>query len=903
MRTATFLAVGMLLAGAAFGGGPAPRFTRTPRATRVGDGIRIEFAVDRETDVAVFIEDTNGKVVRHLAAGVLGQNPPAPLRRGLAQSIEWDGKADWGKPAGKGPFKVRVALGLGAKYDKEVIADPMSIGPVHAMATGPDGTLYAVVGAGTTVPNWSAQRLVALNRDGTFQRTLIPLPSAATKEQIEALGGVPVEVGGRTVPMVVHVNQRRTTAFQVRGRSGQIAVTPGGRLLVIHPGEVIGLLDTTGSKAPPRFLGPKLMPAVPTASFRTLHPYVPEKTYVAASGDGKYAYFSGLAKKASPYGDKNNITPPYPAVFRVRLPERSPAEPFFGDLETTGNDATHLGGMPRGMAVDGRGNLLICDMANKRVVVVSEADGKFVGSFPAEDAELVAANRETGEVYLLKPGKDVSAELVKLSGWKDPKPVASMTLTSPIWPRRRVAWQLAADTSATPPVLWVVGDGFPLLRIEDLGEKFGNAAKIGGRDMGDASFVNLTVDHYREEPEVYARIVCRSYNYRFARYNERSGKVEVVKANGVHHPAAGSCVEVGPDGNLYVQGWNAYLYKFDRSGNPLKWDVPFVAPEGVKVPGGKPPAHAIFSRVIMVYMTHTLGVRHDGHPFVFEGHPTAGKNGTHALFEYLPSGAGGPGAGVKPIVWGASDSVVGPRFDQEGNIYVAEQIRPADQLIPPEFAGVVGPVTIKSGWPNGDPRAAIAQMYGSIVKFSPKGGAFEFAFYKRRSDEPEPDPGMKTIEAASWIGQIHDRFSTNKVIGAEWMHMGVSQINLHYCNCENTRFDVDPFGRVWYPDLGRYRVGVLDTNGNLITTFGSYGNAESRGPDSPVIDPKTGKVRPRRPDDPKSLKSPFAEPEIAFAWLIGVGATDKYAYMGDSLNRRLLRAKLVYAAEETCALP
>jgi hypothetical protein len=48
------------------------------------------------------------------------------------------------------------------------------------------------------------------------------------------------------------------------------------------------------------------------------------------------------------------------------------------------------------------------------------------------------------------------------------------------------------------------------------------------------------------------------------------------------------------------------------------------------------------------------------------------------------------------------------------------------------------------------------------------------------------------------------------------------------------------------------------------------------------------------------LKSPFAEPEIAFSYLIGVGATDKYAYMGDSLNRRLLRAKLVYAAEETC---
>jgi hypothetical protein len=97
-------------------------------------------------------------------------------------------------------------------------------------------------------------------------------------------------------------------------------------------------------------------------------------------------------------------------------------------------------------------------------------------------------------------------------------------------------------------------------------------------------------------------------------------------------------------------------------------------------------------------------------------------------------------------------------------------------------------------------------------------------------------------------------------------------------------------------------VGVLDTNGNEICTFGGYGNADSCGADSPVIDPKTRMVRPRRTDDPKDLKSPFAEPEIAFTWLNGVGATDRYAYMGDALNRRLLRAKLVYAAEESCPI-
>src|SRR5689334_21625417 len=98
------------------GSEPTATFTKRPVATKTGDRVKIEFAVNRETDVSVFIEDSASKTIRHLVAGVLGKNPPAPLKpNSLDQSIEWDGKADWGKPAGAGPFKVRVALGLGAR--------------------------------------------------------------------------------------------------------------------------------------------------------------------------------------------------------------------------------------------------------------------------------------------------------------------------------------------------------------------------------------------------------------------------------------------------------------------------------------------------------------------------------------------------------------------------------------------------------------------------------------------------------------------------------------------------------------------------------------------------------------------------------------------------------------------
>jgi len=60
--------------------------------------------------------------------------------------------------------------------------------------------------------------------------------------------------------------------------------------------------------------------------------------------------------------------------------------------------------------------------------------------------------------------------------------------------------------------------------------------------------------------------------------------------------------------------------------------------------------------------------------------------------------------------------------------------------------------------------------------------------------------------------------------------------------------------------------------------------------------------RSRKPGDPTDLVSPFAEPEIGFAWIIGVAATDRYAYVNDAVNKRVLRVKLGYATEASCGV-
>src|SRR5689334_15353749 len=82
-------------------------FSAPPTATRVQDKIKIAFTVAKPIDVEVAVLDADSKVVRHLAAGVLGAKnpPPAPLVPGFAQELLWDGKTDAGKAANGGPFQ------------------------------------------------------------------------------------------------------------------------------------------------------------------------------------------------------------------------------------------------------------------------------------------------------------------------------------------------------------------------------------------------------------------------------------------------------------------------------------------------------------------------------------------------------------------------------------------------------------------------------------------------------------------------------------------------------------------------------------------------------------------------------------------------------------------------------
>ena len=101
--------------------------------------------------------------------------------------------------------------------------------------------------------------------------------------------------------------------------------------------------------------------------------------------------------------------------------------------------------------------------------------------------------------------------------------------------------------------------------------------------------------------------------------------------------------------------------------------------------------------------------------------------------------------------------------------------------------------------------------------------------------------------------------------------------NTAHCMCEGSGFDVDPFGRVFFPNVGQFRIEVIDTNNNPLTTIGQYGNEDSGGPNARV-----------------------ARPAIPLAWPTYVAVSARHAYIADTVNRRVVRVKLNYMNNASC---
>lgn len=856
---------------------PSPaKFTKKPKATKSGKKVKVTFAVDRDTDVAVYVLDAKGEIVRHLAAGVLGKNAPAPLQsKSLSQTIEWDGKDDDGEKAAGGPFKIRVGIGLKANYGGVAFSEhagPNHISNVEGMAIGSNGRLY-VIDDRTGWLYWPGKSIHIFRRDGSYEKTIKPFPANVPLNRIQSTQAFKNDRG--YLNPILHRIQAMSFYPYEDTPARQMVVTPKGNLIFpVVPTQNKGdsadrgvtphlaVIGLDGGTLLPNYAGPKL------GTWKFGEPYL-----VAAS-DGKSLYMTGPGKKAS----NSKEAQLHPAIYRVPIPALGPAEVFFGNPETVGDDKLHLSN-PRGLALDGKGNLLVADFGSNRVVVIKESNGSFVSSFPVEMPTWVGVNPKNGVVYVCS--KD---SLVKFSGWKNPTEQARIDLGKGPKYERRFSRSFALDHSAKPVKIWVGRNrsGIALQSCKDLGDKFSKLEQAG---------YFASPKHWRPTADPTKKIVgCRvggSWSGTFHVMEEATGKTHgVKKAIG-----EGWLQRLDRDGNIYVSAHNKGLLRLDPNGKPFPFkETENDSDKNVK---GRLPDRA--GATGTTAWERDFSVDRKGDIYV----KIRGKE-YHGLMHVAVYGQ--DGKHKRNVLWGVTDGSYGPRLDPSGNMYLMESVKPAGQPFPAEFKSHVTDKRVKK-WYD--------WIYGSIIKFSPAGGNLYLPNAHKEDGFPKADPIKlpKTVKKEEVLSTYRSKLGKSYLQGALWLQPGVAHCGDmgvattgHHCHCTGCDFDVDNFGRTFAPDNGRQRVTVFDTNGNVILHFGAYGNQDYCGSDSYVMDPKDKFLRPRQASDPKNLVSPFAEPEIAFNFIIGLAVTDRYAYVADCANRRMLKCKLDYAAEEVCRI-
>jgi hypothetical protein len=265
------------------------------------------------------------------------------------------------------------------------------------------------------------------------------------------------------------------------------------------------------------------------------------------------------------------------------------------------------------------------------------------------------------------------------------------------------------------------------------------------------------------------------------------------------------------------------------------------------------------------------------------------------------------GKAKRTVVWSCTHGAV-LKMDHKGNIYLGEPVKEPGRSYPKFFDGKLKrPTRNLTPGESGDVFWN-SYMYGSIIKFPPSGGAIWYG--GKRTPAPgvvgKPPAELLAKPTVKTIAHLVYRVKApTEIQGAEWYRFGFAPHAMHSgsdtCMCEGAGFDIDLYGRVFYPNLGQFRIEFVDAANNMIGHFGKYGNMDSTG-----VRPgeKKGKKPGAKSPGEAGRKAPavVTKPDIPMGWPITCVASDTHVYVGDTINRRVVKVKLAAAAEETCAV-
>jgi len=910
-------------------------FAKKPQVTRQADRVTIAFETKGFCDVTVAIEDANGKIVRHLASGVLGPNAPEPFQKNAKkQTVVWDGKNDQGVYIDdKDHITIRVSLGLRARLERSLYWSPYKrYGELPIICAAPDG-IYLFDGVGV-------DGLRFFNHKGDYVRTIYPFP-ANTLKDVKGLRWHDFPQGYRR-PLKESLYQQtlltsgdNDSIDDRLGMSGRAAVgmaVHGTRIALAF--EHLNRLQADGSTGGLPLKGPKTGVVIQKTGYGGYDrgAQVIGPTSMAFAPDGRTMYLTGYLWR--PRGREGCLHVLY------KMDYETDAAPRVIVGNTKGRDGHGTDNksfaVPTSVDVDAKGRVYVSDFLNDRVQVF-DGDGAHLKTIKTTKPAKVLVHKRTGEIYILSWSvMGVPYELHRTLKFDRREVKQTVTRFSPLPEAKRLSvdpitlgqgeatgvfmmgqvYHVELDSWVDEPTLWVVGRKHTTSRA-DLRANRGAFWNLEERRDWSAGVRCL---QRREEAWRLVRAFGRDTIRAVVRPQPPANAIQELYFN----PGNGLLYLGEADSAPTTKAFKQLLVIDPETGRITKLDLPFNAldlafdQQGIAylrstnvvarydsatwkekpwdygmqmervTSGGRGRAAPVVAglrlpaRSPVCFHQGGMHVSAKGHLVVAchirasrKHHIDFGEAALDYATDYKPT--------LYPGREESSTSCGLHVWDERGRVLYEDAVPGMPQINGVFLDAKDNLYVMATPWRYLDGKPYFNEMSSTLMKFAPGRGKIltggRAPVPLPESDRPKRTPDVK----GRWVE------------GAEWYYGGVGFAGFNTahagggCACWHGRFVLDYFARSFAPEPYQYSVAVLDSSGNLIMRIGRPGNVDDGMP----------LIRNGGPPDPRSIGGD----EVALFHPNYVGTdTDHRLFISDVGNGRILSVTLDYQTSERLAL-
>jgi hypothetical protein len=800
-----------------------------------GSNWTVDFQVSENTDVEVSIVSVkDSSVVRHLAAGMLGAAPPAPLAaNALHQTLTWDGKDDFGVSiAQPESLSVRVRAGMAARLDCIAGEDLYSFqGSARStpslMFDKNDGTIIMLG------QNHGKPFLRKYDAAGRYYQTIYPPAAGLPSDSVTAYG-VNVIPGGGWAPKTVAINGPDgglagpiiTSSMLNSGNTRIVALTANGGIALVNAMDM-AIISKDGAWS--SSAGQKIItaPPKPTTAYPYGGPFGPQ--YFTASANPQYLYLSGwfygmTSSSGSGWLDWADTSGFWAdgQVFKVDRTtgvatswlKLDSVPSLVADRTAKIGWGTNAIATLHGVCIDDSLHVFVCDRLHKRIGVY-DTNANLLGSVPCVDPDFVSVSKRTGVLYVLTRGSGLF-RMVKFTGWRNvTTPAAQLTLTTSVDGYTGAPVMALTENGSTTNI-WVGYGAIGFRLYADNGASFGLLKDFSANATMPLLYERIAVNRAND------KLYLEGWNYRtYAISNWANPVVQQVYTTVLDN------ITVGPKGTV-----------FGYAEAPTTWDLPITRYSGSAAL--TPANYANTGGNVTSSSIHFEGGypgNHRGIAVGWQGNVAAFEEAYH-LWKFSDTGSstGTSIITVNSSNLGTRSICNGVKFDPAGNFYIGVMTRGPGAITPPGFAA----------------DNAFSTRTGSVVKFA-----------AGTTGTVEITNPISVTGAAKIYPQPFGPFAGD---------------NSSSCNCRNSYFDVDPYGRLFIPHGSTSQIYIADNAGNPILSIGQYGNTDSRG-----ILPGPGQVS--------------TSPAIPIGWPSSVATSEDYICVADAVNARIVRVRMTYALD------